>query len=474
MADGNDIWRLSAVDIAAGIAGGKFTSEDAVHSVLGRIDAENGELNAIVYDLSASALDAARAADQAVAGGDATGPLHGVPVTVKENVDQTDTPTTNGLPAFKDAIASEDAPVVANLRKAGAVIVGRTNTPELSMRATTDNPLRGRTKNPWHPDASPGGSSGGAGAAAAAGFGPIHHGNDIGGSLRFPSFACGVCTIKPSLGRVPAYNPSATAERGMLAQLMSVQGPICRHVDDLRLALAAMAAGDPRDPWWVPAPLFDWPEQPRPKIAVTTEAYGYPIHPDIVAGIERAAELLQRAGYTVEQVTTPSIAEPAQGWLDVAVYEIQQTLDPIARQHGSKTVQNIFDWYYAMGDLVDADGYLAGIANRTALTRTWNLFLDEWPLVLSPFLMQPTFDWDYDARGAEQTTDLFRSAIYSIGVNYLSLPAGVYPFGLVDERPAGVQLIGRRYREDLILDAMAVLEAEMGVPAHTLWAREAT
>src|SRR6185503_489817 len=132
------------------------------------------------------------------------GPLHGVPVTIKENVDQEGCATPNGVVAFKGVIAPADAPVVRNLRKAGAIIVGRTNTPELSMRATTDNPLRGRTKNPWDENTSPGGSSGGAGAAAAAGFGPVHHGNDIGGSLRFPAFANGVTTLKPTPGRIPA------------------------------------------------------------------------------------------------------------------------------------------------------------------------------------------------------------------------------------------------------------------------------
>ena len=157
------------------------------------------------------------------------------------------------------------------------------------MRATTDNPLHGRTLNPWDHDASPGGSSGGGSSAAAAGFGPIHHGNDIGGSLRFPSFACGLASVKPTNSRVPAWNPSQTAERGLLAQLMSVQGAMCREVRDVRLALRSMTQGDPRDPWWVPVP-FDGPPLAQPiKVAFTKETYGYPIHPDIAAGLDRAA-----------------------------------------------------------------------------------------------------------------------------------------------------------------------------------------
>jgi len=118
---------------------------------------------------------------------------------------------------------------------------------------------------------------------------------------------------------------------------------------------------------------------------------------------------------------------------------------------------------------VDADGYREGIADRTRLTRQWSLFLHEYPLVLSPFLMQPTYDWDYDARGVAQTHDLFRSAIYSVAINYLGLPAGVVPTGLIANRPAGVQLIGRRFREDLILDAMERIEDRVGVLTHALW-----
>ncbi len=206
-----DYWRLSAVELAQGIARRDFSSADVVGSVLERIRARNPHLNAITVDCSEDALADAQRCDAAVRRNEPLGALHGVPVTIKENLDQRGKATPNGIPAFADIVAAEDSPVVANLRRAGAVIVGRTNVPEFSMRATTDNPLRGRTRNPWHDDATPGGSSGGAGAAAAAGFGPIHHGNDIGGSLRFPSFACGVTTVKPTQGRIPSFNPTATA-----------------------------------------------------------------------------------------------------------------------------------------------------------------------------------------------------------------------------------------------------------------------
>jgi amidase len=467
----NELWRLSAVEIARGIRAREYSCHEVITNVLARMDRLNPSLNAITVDCRDEALTDASRADDALRRGDPLGPLHGVPVTIKENVDQRGRATPNGVPAFADLVAADDSPVTANLRRAGAIIVGRTNTPEFSMRATTDNPLRGRTRNPWREDESPGGSSGGAGAAAAAGFGPIHHGNDIGGSLRFPSFACGVATVKPTQGRVPAFNPTATAERGMLAQLMSVQGTIAREVCDVRLGTRVMAEGDPRDPWWVPAP-FDGAPVARPiRVAVTRESHGYPIHPEIDAAISRAAAWLNDAGYAVDEVATPSILEAANGWFDVATYEIKMTLDPLARQHGSDTVQRIFDWYYSLGHMVDADGYRRGIADRTRLTRAWSVFLDRYPLVLSPFLMRPTFPWNYDAESEANTHDLFRAAIWSVGVNYLGLPAGVVPVGTAAELPAGVQIIGRRYREDLILDAMEAVEGRAGIMAQELWRR---
>ena len=466
------LWRKSAVELAAMIRAREVSCAEVTESVLGRIAAHNGRINAIVAECSEEARKAAEQKDREGAGGAALGPLHGVPVTIKENVDVAGQATTNGLPVFADLIAADDSPVVRNLREAGAIIVGRTNTPELSMRGTTDNPLRGRTLNPWDEEASPGGSSGGASAAAAMGFGPIHHGNDIGGSLRFPSFACGVATVKPTFGRVPVFNPSASAERGLLAQLISVQGAICREVRDVRLATRVLAGGDARDPWWAPVP-FDGPRLDPPiKVAVTSEAHGYPANPQILAGIDRAADLLSDAGYAVERVVTPSILKPAERWFDVLVSEIAHFLGPVARDHGSETIRTIFEHYQQIGKPVDAAGYRQAIAERTALTREWNVFLDRYPLVLCPFLMRSMYAWDYDAQGFEQVRDLFMSAIYSTGVNYLSLPAGVVPIGFADGRPAGVQIVGRRFREDLILDAMEVVEAATGILSHTLWERE--
>ena len=466
------LWQQSAHEVAAGIRERRFSCSDVMSSVVERIRALNPKLNAIVVDLTDQALAEAAAADRKLQTLAEPGPLFGVPVTIKVNVDQEGEATTNGLPALANLIAPSDSPLVRNLRRAGAIIIGRTNTPELSMRATTVNPLHGRTWNPWHSDASPGGSSGGAGVAAAAGFGPIHHGNDIGGSLRFPSFANGVVTIKPTHGRVPAFNPSATVERGLLAQLTSVQGAIARTVADVRLATRVMAGGDSRDPLWIPAPFDGEPLQRPIRVAVTRNSHGYPIHPGISQLIDRSADYLRNAGYEVVEAEPPSIMEPARGWFSVLLTELKGTLGPLIDQSGSDDLRRIFGWYYEIGTLLDFDGYRAGLADRTRIMRAWNVFLDSYPLVLTPFFMRPTYPWNYDAQGLAQTKDLFDAAIYSYGINYLGLPAGFVPVDLVEDLPAGVQLVGRRFREDVILDAMAAIEQRAGSLVKRLWASE--
>lgn len=166
----------------------------------------------------------------------------------------------------------------------------------------------------------------------------------------------------------------------------------------------------------------------------------------------------------------PSILPSARAWFSVAIREIKDGLDPIAQEHGSETIQNIFNYYYEMADMVDHQGYMTGVAERTGIVRPWSVFLNQYPLLLTPFLMRPTYDYDYDESFAG-TKDIFDSAIYSYGINYMGLPAGNVPIGLVDERPSGIQIVGQRFREDLILDAMEVIESSVGVLSERLWAQ---
>ncbi len=203
----SSIWRWSAVETAAAIRRRTISCVEAVQAALERLRTINDEVNAVTVDLSEDALAAAQHADDVIHHGMSVGPLHGVPITIKENTDQRGQSNPNGVANFAQLIATEDAPIVSNLRRAGAIVIGRTNTPEFSYRWFTDNPLRGLTTNPWAADRTPGGSSGGAAAAVVLGIGDIAHGNDLGGSLRYPAYACGAATFGPALGASPPTMP---------------------------------------------------------------------------------------------------------------------------------------------------------------------------------------------------------------------------------------------------------------------------
>ena len=467
-----DWWKRSACEQAKAIAAGHVSSEEVVTDVVARIRARNGDINAITYDLGDDAIVAALEADRALAAGGPIGPLHGVPVTIKVNVDVAGQPSPNGIAALAGVIATDDAPITRNLTRAGAIVVGRTNAPEYSMRLTTWNPMHGRTVNPWHPDASPGGSSGGAGAAAAAGFGAIHHGNDIAGSLRFPAFTCGVATVKPTQGRLPTFNPSATADRGLLSALMSAQGTIAREVCDVRLGTRVMCEPDPRDPLHVPLP-FDGAPLPGPvRVAVTRNTHGFAAHSGVLALIDRAATALSDAGYDVVEVEPPPIVDAARAWFRAGITDVKHQLGAAVEKNGSDELRRIFATYYEIGELLDLTGFQDALAQRTGLIRRWTMFLDEHPLVLCPFLFRPTYPWDYDARGEAEVRELWEASIYSCGFNFLGLPTGLVPVDLVEGLPAGVQVVGRRFREDTICDALETLESAVGVLTRRLWARD--
>ena len=244
----DEILDWDASDVASAIAAKTISSREAVGAHLARLDAVNPRINAVVDLMRESALAAADAIDAAVARGDALGPLAGAPVTTKLNADVAGRVSSLGLVALKDQAARADSPAFANLRKAGAVVIGRTNVPDFSLRWHTENALYGPTHNPWNPALTPGGSSGGAAAATAAGIGTLAHGNDVAGSLRLPASACGVYGFKPTPGLLPRYNATSPIEPSLAIQFGATEGVIARSTRDLRLGLAALAAPDPRDP----------------------------------------------------------------------------------------------------------------------------------------------------------------------------------------------------------------------------------
>lgn len=471
MTDSRPVWQWSAVELAEATTAGSLSAVDAVGSAISQMREANGALNAVVDDLSDAAMTEAEALDTHFARNGPKGPLHGVPVTIKENIDQTGRATPNGVTAYQSVIAPGDAPVVSNLRNAGAVVIGRTNTPEFSFRATTVNELHGRTYSPWNDRTSSGGSSGGASSAVMSGMGALAHGNDIGGSLRFPAFCTGAATVKPGLGRVPAYNPSATAERGALAQVMSVQGLIAREVRDVRLGMQSLIAYDPHDPWQVPMPFAGPGIDGSIRVAFTRNTFEFDLHPAVSTALDTAAETLSRAGYDVVEIEPPMIREAGEEAYKCLIGETLEMLGPQIRAHGSRTINDYFDLNARLFEPYSGTDLQNAMARRACFTRAWSVFLHDWPLVLTPFLPTPPYDWDRDVQGEDGLMEVLGAAHYSYAMNFMGLPAGIISAGVHEGLPVGVQIVGRRWREDLILDACEAVESSVGVMAHRLFER---
>jgi amidase len=471
---GRPLWQWGAAEVAAATRAGQVGVVEVTRSVLARIADVNPALNAVTLELAEQAMGRAAELDAARAAGERPGLLHGVPVTVKDNVDVRGQRTPNGMAGLAGLIAPDDSPVTRNLLAAGAVLVGRTNTPELSMRPTTNNPLFGLTLNPWDEQISCGGSSGGAAAAVAAGMGALGHGNDIGGSVRIPALHCGIPGIKPTQGRVPAFLPSAQIERGTVATLMSVQGLLARTVADLRLGIAAVSARDPRDPWWVPAPL-QGPPVPR-RAALLRGLEPQATDPTALGALDRAAAALSAAGYQVTELTedeTPGLARVGDLALRLMLADLNHQLGPVLQRLGSAQMRR---YWSVLGSLARPYGqvgeYLDDLAARTTLAREWLLFLEDFPVLVVPEMLGPLLVVDEDVRSDQDTRRVWRSLRPSIAINLLGLPAVLAPTGLDGGLPTGVQLVASRFREDVALDAAEAVEAGVGaLPLAHLWAR---
>ena len=458
--DDDALWRRDAVELADLIRTRQVSSREVIEAHIERLEAVNPRLNAVVLALADEAVAAADRADGAIARGEAPGPLHGVPVTTKVNTDQAGCPTDNGVVAFRAVVAEQDSPTIGNLKKAGAIVIGRTNTPAFSMRWFTDNALHGATLNPWDARRTPGGSSGGASSSVAAGIAPIGQGNDIAGSVRYPAYCCGLVGLRPSFGRVPAYNGTVAGARPISAQLMSVQGPLTRRVRDARAALRAMAAGDPDDPKWVDVPLAG-PEPPRPiRVALVEDPAGRGVNPEVQAAVRCAGQWLEDAGYAVEAMDPPELGAVADLWPKLAMDDVIRSLEPGIAEHGDDGIRTAIGLWREAFPPAGAQSVLDALVERERLLRLWQLFLEDYPLILMPSSGEPGFPVDLDIEDFRAFERIWAAQLPQLAVPVLGLPAIAVPTGVHETLPMGVQLISRRFREDLCLDAAEIIEAQ--------------
>jgi len=460
-----EIWKLSATELARRIADRQLSSTEVVEAHLERIDAVNPALNAIVRVLADDARAAAAAADRKLAAGERMGPLHGVPFTVKENIDMAGLPTTWGVPALAQAVVPADAPVVERMRAAGAIPIGRTNLPDMALRVHTTSSLHGLTRNPWHAERTAGGSSGGEASALASGMSPIGLGNDIGGSLRNPATACGIASIRPSAGRVPDAGYVPTEDHLLAVQMMNVQGPMARRVADVRLGLRVLMGAHPRDPWSIDAP-FDGPKLSRPiRVAVLAEPPGGSTHPQVAATVRRAASALADAGYVVEEISPPRYEDAISCWARLIMGDFNSVLAQLQPMMGADAMAFLNVANGAVPPLADAAAWSHLMIERDGVARAWSTFMADRPLLLSPTWTQLPFEHGFDSatpEGTAATMELMRSVVPA---NLLGLPSACVPAGHDEATglPIGVLVTGRRLREDLCLEAAEAIEARLGL-----------
>jgi amidase len=457
-----DLWRMSATELALAIRSRQVSSREVIRAHLRRIEAVNPAINAVTVVLADRALDAAKAADRAIGADEELPPLHGVPFTVKENIDLVGTPTTWGARALADSYPRRDAPAVERLRAAGAIPIGHTNCPTFAVRWHTESELWGATVNPWDRSRTPGASSGGEAAALATGMTPLGLGNDTLGSLRWPAQCCGISTLKPTLGRIPSATSIEPVDWPLGKQLAGVEGPLARRIADLRAAFAVLAGPTWRDPWTVPAPLCG-PDPLRPiRVALVLDPAGLGTARQVQDGLRRAAEALDDAGYAVDEIEPPAIAMAAKTLLDMlnppgVRPEDAESMFPAA----PADTRRFLAAFFAVAGEPDPTT-VRTYMTRQSLLRAWGEFQETRPLIVAPGYADIPFDAGIDLADG-QVAETIRGMRMALAVNALGLPAVALPVGIGGGLPQSVQVIGPRYREDLCLDAAAAIEDRVGI-----------
>ncbi|MCX5567101.1 amidase [Alcaligenes phenolicus] len=461
------LWECTAVQLRQAIEARRVSCVEVTEQVLERVERVNPAVNAIVDQNREQALEMALDADRHMAEGRPLGRLHGVPVTIKVNTDQQGKATTDGVTAFAQRLADHDSAVVANLRREGAILLGRTNTPAFSWRWFTDNELHGRTVNPLDASVTPGGSSGGAAVAVATGMGPVAHGTDAGGSIRYPAYACGVYGLRPTPGVVPVFNGTAKGERLPMSQMMSVQGPLARSVDDLALAFDVMAVGDPRDPLCLPARLRNPPLPPRLKIGlISQDVYA---QPDCLVSesLQTASQTFREAGHDVQSIELPSLAEAALLWRSLLMNEAKDGMLAAIQSYGDAAIRHAVTSMMSLTPALDWQAHQQALGRRTAIMREWALLLSSFDVLLMPVSWQRPFDIGLDQQSVQQMEKILHAQSPLLALAVLGFPALSAPVKVAGHLCGGVQIVSGRYREDLCLHAAKVLEGGVGVAVVT-------
>jgi aspartyl-tRNA(Asn)/glutamyl-tRNA(Gln) amidotransferase subunit A len=451
------VW-LDATELARRIRAKELSPVEVVREFLDRADAVNPGVNAIVVDIP-GALEQARAAERAVAAGEPLGPLHGVPVTIKDCIDTAGVRTTRGSLLFKDRVPDTDATVVTRLQGAGAIVIGKTNMPEFALDGDSSNRVFGTTNNPWNPDRSAGGSSGGEGAAIAAGMSPLGMGSDVGGSIRIPASFNGVVGLKATHGRIPLTGHWPD----ILLASMHV-GPMARSVRDIALALPVLAGADGIDSY---AAEIDPPDAialggplTGLRIAWSPEAGFAPVDREVQAAVTAAAAHLTELGAQVEQVSLDWLSK--HNYQAEHIHAFNYEAVPAIHQLAKGRMDDLTPatmWFVETG-APSHDRYLVARERIGELIQDTGRFFRTYHAMLGPTTPMPAFPHgkhDHSVNG--QSVPKFHVTKNTSPWDYTGSPALSVPFAWTgDGMPIGVQIVGRHFDEATVLRLGAALE----------------
>jgi aspartyl-tRNA(Asn)/glutamyl-tRNA(Gln) amidotransferase subunit A len=452
-----DLCYMPATDLAAAIRTKQVSPVEVVNAILARIEQLNPQLNAFCLITADAARQAAQAAEQAVMRGEPLGPLHGVPVSIKDLVITKGVRTMRGSKLYEHDVPTEDAPVVERLKAAGAIILGKTTTPEFGFKGVTDSPVTGITRNPWHLERTPGGSSGGAGVAVATGMGPLAVGTDGGGSIRIPSSFCGIYGLKPHVGRVPVYPASTIGD-------ISHAGPMTRTVRDAALMLNAIAGADDRDRLSLPTSHPNYLQAVDGEIRGLRVAWsanlGFAVVDPRVKQITAAAlAAFAELGCDIEEVN-PSFDSPGelfQYFFYVNIGTMLQDYPGYERQIDPQLLANL-------AEVKDVSGqdYARALLRRNAIFEKIRRLFTTYDVLLCPTVAVPPFAVGIEGprqiagRPVDRRTWIAMTPLF----NLTGQPAATVPCGFTDEGlPIGLQIVGRRFDEAMVLRASAAFEA---------------
>jgi Asp-tRNA(Asn)/Glu-tRNA(Gln) amidotransferase A subunit family amidase len=464
----NDLIFLPAVSMAELIRNKRISPVELVDAHLAQIEKLNPRFNAFVQVDPERARRAARDAEVAVMREKTLGPLHGVPLSLKSSLEVAGMRCEAGTRLRAGLVATQDAPLVTRLKKAGAIVLGVTNTPELLMAWETDNLLYGRTNNPWDVERTPGGSSGGEAAAIASGMSAVGVGSDGGGSIRVPAHFSGICGLKPTPGRIPTtghYPVSA----GPFA-FIGVVGPMARTVADLKVLFEVMQGPDIGDSCAAPVPV-QWSDDEvkkqdakRPKIGYFEDDGRTPVTPETRAAVRTAAEALRGAGFQVDRFQPKGLEEARQLWHKFFVVAGGMLLRPMFKEGDADLSPILKQFLESAGPAHTGQTLLDAWIERDLLRPRFFAQMEQYPILLCPAAAIPAFRhgerrWQVEGK----TVHYLDAWSYTEFFNLLGNPAAVVPVGRSSEGlPIGVQIVGRPWEEAQVLCASAALEKECG------------